>query len=655
METSIPQNLLHGPSNLPLRTFSRERAGDAVKFLCDTRPPHIGIAIKQSNAGKVCAIALATCTPGHADQVVVISVGSGSRSTLPSSEKRFRDLLNGESGTILAGFDMPQTLLFTFRDLGLNVAGVDLVSSFPKDEKTPAGLVKKAFQQLKSRGPLNLMRTNGNPESDFNGVGLRAWVVAQRHEKGIINTIRVRTVTLQRKERICLAEMLLQFDRFERIKPTVAEGEITDSNEDRNVDSMSTAQTVIITNSKGSKFGGKVTRAEGKTASITVGEKRPIGGIEKIKVIGKEAPTNAENARNNFVLDVLTGESHLSSTPFIRILWFDAIPAPSTPRTDIPSGKLNESQHKVLCAMTGDAQLVTVHGPPGTGKTRVIAAAAQVWLSDSVPVWIVAQSNVAVKNIAEKLVKEGVEFKLIVSKEFYFEWHEHIYEKIEANIIGSDKLQRMDKDQLDKIFGSCKVVLATLGMLSNPTVSRGVINHIPVERLVIDEASQINHIFDKFKKTLIKSFCSFNVVAPFGIDDIPSLKSIFDIPHICRKTYFLNTQYRMPVPLGNFISEHVYKNELRSKNDTESTSCLAFVEAGGTEQKSGRSWVNMREVQAIVHLVQNYYKKEEFCVITPYDAQRAAIAKALKNARLPEMVFNVDSFQGNLEISIDAI
>jgi hypothetical protein len=37
-------------------------------------------------------------------------------------------------------------------------------------------------------------------------------------------------------------------------------------------------------------------------------------------------------------------------------------------------------------------------------------------------VWIVAQSNVAVKNIAEKLVKVGVDFRLLVSKEFHFEW-----------------------------------------------------------------------------------------------------------------------------------------------------------------------------------------------------------------------------------------
>ncbi|KAJ6623277.1 AAA domain-containing protein, partial [Mycena sp. CBHHK59/15] len=39
---------------------------------------------------------------------------------------------------------------------------------------------------------------------------------------------------------------------------------------------------------------------------------------------------------------------------------------------------------------------------------------------------------------------------------------------------------------------------------------------------------------------------------------------------------------------------------------------------------------------------------KHFCIITPYDAQRAAIERQLKTEDLPHhMVFNVDSFQGN--------
>jgi hypothetical protein len=54
----------------------------------------------------------------------------------------------------------------------------------------------------------------------------------------------------------------------------------------------------------------------------------------------------------------------------------------------------------------------------------------------------------------------------------------------------------------------------------------------------------------------------------------------------------------------------------------------------------------------MVHLVQTYYKSTNFCVITPYDAQRAAIETGLKNAGLPwDSVYNLDSFQGSSVVS----
>ena len=57
----------------------------------------------------------------------------------------------------------------------------------------------------------------------------------------------------------------------------------------------------------------------------------------------------------------------------------------------------------------------------------------------------------------------------------------------------------------------------------------------------------------------------------------------------------------------------------------------------------------MEEVHTVVRLVKQYYNKEDFCVITPYDAQRAAISMQLKKEKddlRSDRVFNVDSFQG---------
>lgn len=89
---------------------------------------------------------------------------------------------------------------------------------------------------------------------------------------------------------------------------------------------------------------------------------------------------------------------------------------------------LNPSQTRAveaIISLEDRNRVVLVHGPPGTGKTTVIAASTQsiVACDTGATVWLVAHSNVAVKNIAEKLVKsEFLDFKIIVSKEFHFDW-----------------------------------------------------------------------------------------------------------------------------------------------------------------------------------------------------------------------------------------
>ena len=57
----------------------------------------------------------------------------------------------------------------------------------------------------------------------------------------------------------------------------------------------------------------------------------------------------------------------------------------------------------------------------------------------------------------------------------------------------------------------------------------------------------------------------------------------------------------------------------------------------------------MEEVRTVVRLVKQHYDKTDFCVITPYDAQRSAISMQLKKEKGDlrfDRVFNVDSFQG---------
>ena len=47
----------------------------------------------------------------------------------------------------------------------------------------------------------------------------------------------------------------------------------------------------------------------------------------------------------------------------------------------------------------------------------------------------------------------------------------------------------------------------------------------------------------------------------------------------------------MPVPLGRFISENVYKGKLQSEHDITSHSCVALIDVPkGREERVGTSW-----------------------------------------------------------------
>lgn len=203
-------------------------------------------------------------------------------------------------------------------------------------------------------------------------------------------------------------------------------------------------------------------------------------------------------------------------------------------------------------------------------------------------------------------------------------------------------------------------VLCTIGMLfSDKLESVGLFRTIPMERLVVDEASQIFvgdylALFYKFRKDLEK-VCWFGdprQLPPHQREQIEGLKSIYDITHVKEASLMLDTQYRMPIEIGTFVSMAMYNRQLRSQHDVSGFDCVKFVDvAVGDEKEASTSWVNEAEAQTIVHLVRNYYADLPFVVITPYDSQRKLIEKKLENDGLPGKgkCFNVDSFQGNEE------
>ncbi|KAJ7285111.1 hypothetical protein C8J57DRAFT_1497964 [Mycena rebaudengoi] len=399
--------------------------------------------------------------------------------------------------------------------------------------------------------------------SRLEDVSLRAWCAwraatltsaAQR-----LNAApRISTQDLDETRLSVLAKMVRDTCRLEALKPTRVKNDIereykckkdqlhvkstrfktriADRNQRVEIQTMKNGQRVTLP--------GTITRVDGRAAQITHKAKLQDGPI-KVTTVGKEAPTNAEAERADIILSVLQGKYSLE-IPFFQAIWLPREnPAwravPSTSRSVLPirfQRPLNDSQKRA-----------------GTGKTTVIAAA--VTSMDAIKdrrgksMWLVAQSNVAVKNIAEKLASVGFfDFKLLVSKDFHYDWHEHIYEKIEPNVIRSDNLAK-DTVAIGRQLMGTRVILCTLSMLSNDRIAP-ITRMVPLQIVIIDEASQVEigsflplvHRFSRVLEKLV-FIGDDKQLAPYGQGDIDSLKSVFEMEHLREGALFLDTQYRL--------------------------------------------------------------------------------------------------------------
>ncbi|KJA19523.1 hypothetical protein HYPSUDRAFT_143668 [Hypholoma sublateritium FD-334 SS-4] len=428
---------------------------------------------------------------------------------------------------------------------------------------------------------------------------------------------------------------------------------------------------------------GSVASVLGKAGYINTGpgdRKLTDKVVGTVISIGRDDPTTAEAQRAATILHILQGsEALLDESPWIQNIWFPdsdnttllwpkewkqttQLPRmPLRPPPPQPSKRpLNASQQLAVNTMvseTDEHRITIIQGPPGTGKTSVIASFVDVSVNslNKDGIWLVAQSNVAVKNIAEKLITSGfTKWKIL-----YFAFrHEHIYEKaIEDYLIRSD--QFFESTSKSKLSG-VSVILCTLSMLSNKFIYKFT-SHIPLRTLVVDEASQIEigqyiSVFSKFKTTLRKA-CFIGddkQLPPYGQEDLQDLQSIFEVPHLKKSALFLDTQYRMPPQIGKIISKAVYGNKLNSNPlhpVTDQVTACYFIDVGmGKEsQASNGSFKNEYECQAVLQLAEKLQAKEiKFKIITPYAAQTTHIEESLKKENLnwADKCFNVDAFQG---------
>ncbi|TID23208.1 hypothetical protein CANINC_003225 [Pichia inconspicua] len=422
-----------------------------------------------------------------------------------------------------------------------------------------------------------------------------------------------------------------------------------------------------------------------------------------------ENPANFAFLPGNIVLGrVFSAMENISNPIFTNLILGQNKLSPKIPKVQLDKWftKLNDSQKSAVCtALTNDVTLV--QGPPGTGKTASIYEMVLQFLDAGIkPVMVVAASNLAVDNIAEKMITTHADKILRVtsnvrerdysqehllgpiclhnkiSKHFSPEIKE-IEEKLREdlkNIDDAEFSKYHDEAQLiaEGICRNTEVIFTTTASIGNKHINK--LDNIPV--LIMDEATQSSEQLTLIAMAVRGCTKVILVGDPKQLSVFTEVKtlqmSLFErvlANGVYTKPMFLNTQYRMHPAISEFSRENIYNNELKDGISTEDRVIkklkypLFFFDHQGLhaiEEKTfsihgedfGFSWSNKVEAKYVVEMVEILIRDRKIApsdigVMTGYSAQRELLVKELKrNSVVNPEKCHVESYVDTDDISI---
>lgn len=341
---------------------------------------------------------------------------------------------------------------------------------------------------------------------------------------------------------------------------------------------------------------------------------------------------------------VLTGETTLSFESSV----------------DVPlrEHRLNKDQYQAAMNALQAQQVYCIHGPPGTGKTRVLVEIVRALAAEGQRVLICAHSNQAVDNVlvGDSTAEYGDRSSLhpfIRDGEFTAAraGQNTASDLVEAEYVGND-LYRSDvvcaTTSGAAQFGRNIFDYALLDEATQATIPASVIPMTRAERLVLagdhkqlpPYHSQEEHEQEQFEPSLFE-----HILSTYGEDSFTMLK----------------TQYRMNEEIARFPDKEFYGGMLSHgpKNRTWTIAGLPPLktyDVDGTEQETpSSSYYNDAEIQVVVSEVGDLLAAgiapEEIGIITPYSGQLGKLTGALLEQydrdQVDEIkIDTIDSFQG---------
>jgi superfamily I DNA and/or RNA helicase len=362
--------------------------------------------------------------------------------------------------------------------------------------------------------------------------------------------------------------------------------------------------------------------------------------------------------------------------------------------TPYSNQQLNKSQNTAVESLLNLNGVLIVHGPPGTGKTTVIAQAAKALCNEGKKLIATAPSNAAVDHLTRKLAQTGLKVlrlgnntkieadilpftnegmlsdspyaKQIKKLRIQLNEYRKLAQQYKRNF---GKEEREQRNLLYKETRTIKKEIQELQAFANAKFieDADVICGTPValcddlpekhiaDTLIIDEASQLQQALAwcvmKFAKNMVIAGDPFQL-PPTNIGEHgtnPAATSFLEAFHDAGfPKVFLEIQYRMDGQIAAFSSRYFYQDKLQSDLPYTSNALYFFDTAGSDAQEetdASGSKLNVVEADFIVHYLEKFNSiASSWTLLSPYQGQLNILRdrEALNNYRKA----SIDSFQG---------